>query len=638
MTNTYNTLNPLGSTNPRDLYDNASNFDDAMNSVEPSFRDRFNKRRETWAGMEQAFSDFLIASGFEFIGDYDADGPLTITRPNQVFSKDGAYWRPAAPPPGPGPSLPYVTVNNWAIDEPKFVVTGDTLLRADLAQNYGVAKGANLVGYAGRTVDTAFRDRVNVADYLVDGAGLPQTQTQAAQAAAVEALLTGKALYFPGGDPWLLSSSISGSGKPIQVVGDGVASTTVVFTAMLGGFSFILNPQLAGTPPQKASISDMTIKSHATVSTPAASFEWSTYQPNAQGSFWASDLNISRKDDGTGSFTAGLELNKCFVGFIDRCVFLGDDTRAGNYAIHLVDSVGIRISDCDGNRYKEGVRIEKVSAGQNEGVLIQNSFFYDVNCGVNAASQCIHINVVNSHININGAGATANIILTTASQCTVTGCLLYVGGSPGDAINQDGVRLANSGNGNRIYGNQMNGLSVARARYGVITTGISSYNSIDGNNINGFAEGVSISGASDTGNRVCYNDFFGNTTDITDVGISTYKDGNTKAGIPISAAHWGGGNFLPGEIASNSNWGGYMRGRLGTSADLAFADNASNVCATIKAGVFAVRTYSKAALPTAVLIAGGTGVIGVNDDVGGFTLAFSDGTNWRRVADRAVIA
>lgn len=523
---------------------------------------------------------------------------------------------------------------------PDFLMSGNgsAVSGGDLANRFDPAKGASLVGYSGRTVRDALRDRVNVADYMFDTAGVARTQTQAAQAAADDALATGKALYFPGGDPWLLSASIVGVGKPIQLVGDGPAATKIAFTGATGGFDFTLNSQALNTPPQKACVSGMTIESRNAIATPAVSFTWTTYQANAQGSFWAADMNITRSDNGTGSFSAGIKLNKCFVGLIDRCVMLGDDARVSNYAVHLVDSVGIRISDCDMNRYKEGVHIEKVSAFQNEGVLVQNCFIYDVFSGVNAASQCIHINVVNNHININGASAAACVILVSGSQCTIDGNLLYAGGSVGDPANQDAVRLAVGCNSNRVTNNQINGLSLSRARFGVITTGICSFNTIESNNINGFPEGVSISGASDAQNRIINNDFFGCTINITDIGVNTYKDGNTAAGFPISGAHWGGGNFLQGEITSNVTWGAYMRGRLGNSADVALADSSGFVCGMAKAGVFAVATYAKASLPTAVLIAGGTGVIGVSDDVGGFTLAFSDGTNWRRVADRAIIS
>lgn len=44
--------------------------------------------------------------------------------------------------------------------------------------------------------------------------------------------------------------------------------------------------------------------------------------------------------------------------------------------------------------------------------------------------------------------------------------------------------------------------------------------------------------------------------------------------------------------------------------------------------------FAKAALPAQAL----GGMIYVVDDVGGAVPAFSDGTNWRRVTDRAVIS
>lgn len=56
---------------------------------------------------------------------------------------------------------------------------------------------------------------------------------------------------------------------------------------------------------------------------------------------------------------------------------------------------------------------------------------------------------------------------------------------------------------------------------------------------------------------------------------------------------------------------------------------------TPQAPVF-LKTYAKAALP----IAAGykNAMIIVSDDTGGLTPAFSDGTNWRRTADRNIIS
>src|SRR5690606_20084134 len=90
----FNTGNPLGSPDPRDLYDNAGNLDLAINSEEETWRDRFGRDRLSWGGLElqfqtafqtaqdereAVFDHFMENAGYVDIGDYDADGPLTIT-------------------------------------------------------------------------------------------------------------------------------------------------------------------------------------------------------------------------------------------------------------------------------------------------------------------------------------------------------------------------------------------------------------------------------------------------------------------------------------------------------------------------------------------------------------------------------
>lgn len=49
-----------------------------------------------------------------------------------------------------------------------------------------------------------------------------------------------------------------------------------------------------------------------------------------------------------------------------------------------------------------------------------------------------------------------------------------------------------------------------------------------------------------------------------------------------------------------------------------------------------LKVYTVATLPTASLFA--NALITVSDETGGHTVAFSDGTNWRRVQDRAVVS
>jgi len=59
---------------------------------------------------------------------------------------------------------------------------------------------------------------------------------------------------------------------------------------------------------------------------------------------------------------------------------------------------------------------------------------------------------------------------------------------------------------------------------------------------------------------------------------------------------------------------------------------------------FKIRGYTVAGLPSATDWASSTagqeftGLVYVTDEVGGATLAFSDGTNWRRVQDRVIVS
>lgn len=149
MTNTYNTLNPLGSTSPKDLYDNASNMDEGMNSLMPSFRDRFDRRRETWSGMETAFQTMLDSFGFVYLADYvDGVPGIVVTSRNQYIVRAGVQYHLA-----PTASLPFTTTGVWATDQSSFLAfTDDGALRLDLADQTDPLKGAGMIGYQGGTV------------------------------------------------------------------------------------------------------------------------------------------------------------------------------------------------------------------------------------------------------------------------------------------------------------------------------------------------------------------------------------------------------------------------------------------------------------------------------------------------------
>jgi len=159
---TYNTGNPLGSTSVKDLYDNAQGLDRATNDcVNKQWTDRFGKPRKTWWGMESDFQEFLLNSGFEIIGDYGAG--LNITAFNQIFRKDGEFYRLSAEI-----DIPYTTNGNWTEENNRFVSVGDAVLRSELSAVNGAVRVGfiqNGDGAVGRTMLYKARETVSADDF-----------------------------------------------------------------------------------------------------------------------------------------------------------------------------------------------------------------------------------------------------------------------------------------------------------------------------------------------------------------------------------------------------------------------------------------------------------------------------------------
>jgi len=145
---TYHTRNPLGSTEPKDLFDNAENLDHRENDLEnEEWEDRFGRSRLTWHGIEKRherqqekfnddFQQFLLNSGYEDLGDYDEG--LVLTSRNQVFRYDGELYRASA-----ALELPYTTTGVWSEESTLFVSVGDGALRQQLSE----ADGGKFVGF-----------------------------------------------------------------------------------------------------------------------------------------------------------------------------------------------------------------------------------------------------------------------------------------------------------------------------------------------------------------------------------------------------------------------------------------------------------------------------------------------------------
>lgn len=140
MANTYDTSAlPIGTTDVKALFNNASNLDDLLLGPSPSYPDRKGFRRQSWAGIEKMVADFLAAMGFEATHLVYVDGtPLTVLRPTQLIDRAGLIYKVKMPA-----TFPVSLTGTWASDSALLVDVGDASLRAALALN----TGSGLVGY-----------------------------------------------------------------------------------------------------------------------------------------------------------------------------------------------------------------------------------------------------------------------------------------------------------------------------------------------------------------------------------------------------------------------------------------------------------------------------------------------------------
>ena len=110
---------------------------------------------------------------------------------------------------------------------------------------------------------------------------------------------------------------------------------------------------------------------------------------------------------------------------------------------------------------------------------------------------------------------------------------------------------------------------------------------------------------------------------------------STAAAVPIqlrggTAAQWTSANptLLENEFGFETDTGRFKRGDGSTAwTSLAYY---------LVTGPMFLKSYTVATLPSASSYE--TAIIYVSDETGGATLAFSDGTNWRRVQDRAIVS
>jgi hypothetical protein len=141
----YRTGNPVGtdgSTDPRDMYDNAGNLDQFLTSEQPTFPDRLNKTRPTLKGFEIEHQSALDAIIMVSAGDFFTGTMVTARNQTVLWSTANGgngheyRWAGALNKTVPANSTPLTTGGIYP--DGQWIDAGVTQLRRDLAPVAGI--------------------------------------------------------------------------------------------------------------------------------------------------------------------------------------------------------------------------------------------------------------------------------------------------------------------------------------------------------------------------------------------------------------------------------------------------------------------------------------------------------------------
>ncbi|MGY2429624.1 hypothetical protein [Pseudomonas tolaasii] len=218
MSNTYDTsMYPIGSTNPKVLYNNASNLDDLLLGPLFSYPDRFGVLRQSWAGIEKLVADFLQSMGFEATHLTYVDGtPLTVLRPTQLIDRAGSVYKIKTPA-----TFPFTLTGNFATDAPNMVDVSDAALRGALAATGGSA----MIGTPRGTVESdilALKSADTTLQTNIDNAVKKILPTNQAQPLASR------------------SSNVLNQGQGVVILGDSISAGAYQGNAYTDGPPYLL--------------------------------------------------------------------------------------------------------------------------------------------------------------------------------------------------------------------------------------------------------------------------------------------------------------------------------------------------------------------------------------------------------------
>jgi len=546
------------------LCDNASNFDDFSLSPSPSFVDRLGKRRETISGMEVAFAQFLINSGYQYTNPLVYQAGITITLPNQVFLKDGNYYRA-----GPTLSLPYVTTGVWGTEQALFTPIGDNVLRSDLAST-DPAKGAAVVFGAIRYVTNLAALKLlpktgtklantlcwgslgdgGAAQYRLDESDLTSTGDDFLTVVANDGgrwklMHTGKVslacagvgvssamctdrfnaamaavdaygypeLYLPAGVTNIDGAGVTCSGRPVTLRGAGKGLSQIRYNGSDWALSILPNDI-----QQNVTLSDFAIIPNNTSVASGRPLRV-VYPTFASWSGKTVDIcNLDLHSNLTGAslpyWAAGMYFNNAWNGVIRNVWFTGkaNDWLTTASFIELGDNcTDFVIDSVHGNFCINWLAI----TGYSEGVSVTNSTAVKVYRGVNqATASFLNLRFRGNHVN---AVATC-FSMNNAAQNSIVDNLLYL--TDAASVSFANFAACNSGN----YSNNICISTGNTTADGFSFSAGALQNKIIGNNFEGCATGILLAPGT-SANRAALNTRF--VAGVQGPGVDDNGTGNT---------------------------------------------------------------------------------------------------------------
>lgn len=255
------TNKPIPSEDPRDLKFNAGKIDEEVNGSADYYTDRFGVQRLTNVGRnhqfqaaqteretdfvasqvdkEARFQQFLLSSGYVFLGDYE-DGPFQFSARNQYIRYDNQYYRLNAAT-DVGFTTTGTDATSFANDVTHFVLMDGDTLRQNLGSSEKGSGASLSMTEQGITVQDALR-------YLtISATGLAATDEAIKNAAIAKCELLGMDLVINPGS-YKFITPLVWNAKRYSIRGTG--NTIIDFTGLpAGSYAITVKPEAtsAGT-------------------------------------------------------------------------------------------------------------------------------------------------------------------------------------------------------------------------------------------------------------------------------------------------------------------------------------------------------------------------------------------------------